>query len=183
MGRELRKVPANWNHPKTMRRWGEVGYQPMYDRRFEDAFGDYEAERLAWERGERPSYYDPPAPGEPEPTFAEYSGDPPDPAYYRPYSDSEATWFQVYETVSEGTPVTPPFATKEELVEYLCTYGDFWDQSRRRKQAETGILCPMDCQPWSRKSAESFVFGIGQAPSLVVDSDHGVRTGVQALGE
>lgn len=49
--------------------------------------------------------------------------------------------------------------------------------------SRNGHGCPMDCQPWSRKSAESFVFGIGQAPSLVYDSDHGVRTGVQALGE
>jgi hypothetical protein len=25
--------------------------------------------------------------------------------------DKEATWFQAWKTVTEGTPVTPPFAT------------------------------------------------------------------------
>jgi hypothetical protein len=35
--------------------------------------------------------------------------------------DKEATWFQAWETVTEGTPVTPPFATTDELVDYLAT--------------------------------------------------------------
>ena len=39
-------------------------------------------------------------------------------------------WWQVWETVSEGSPVTPAFATAEELIEYLVTDGDAWDQKR-----------------------------------------------------
>ena len=58
--------------------------------------------------------------------------------------DKEATWFQAWETVTEGTPVTPPFATTDELVDYLVTRGDFWDQERGDG-------------PWDRKSAEEFV--------------------------
>jgi hypothetical protein len=50
---------------------------------------------------------------------------PPDPAYYRPWKDDEATWYQVWETESEGTPISPPFATREELVEYLVNNGGF----------------------------------------------------------
>jgi hypothetical protein len=69
------------------------------------------------------------------------------------------TWFQVYETVSEGTPVTPPFATKEELVDYLVANGDFWDQHR----GDGG---------WSRENAEAFV-GAGFAMSLVVNTATG----------
>lgn len=81
-------------------------------------------------------------------------GRPPDPDYYRPWKDEDATWFQVWETVSEGTPVTPPFATKEELVDYLATKGDFWDQRRGDG-------------PWVRTNAEAFV-GSGWAPTLMV---------------
>jgi hypothetical protein len=68
--------------------------------------------------------------------------------------DKEATWFQAWETVTEGTPVTPPFATTDELVDYLATRGDFWDQERGDG-------------PWDRKSAEEFVKA-GWAPTLIV---------------
>jgi hypothetical protein len=68
--------------------------------------------------------------------------------------DKEATWFQAWETVTEGTPVTPPFATTDELVDYLATHGDFWDQERGDS-------------PWDRKSAEEFVKA-GWAPTLIV---------------
>ncbi len=88
---------------------------------------------------------------------------PPDPEYYRPqWGEGLATWWQVYETVSEGTPVTPPFATREELVEYLVENGDFWDQARRKRGWTI-----TDCAPWSRATAEKFVLGSGCAPSMI----------------
>ena len=58
--------------------------------------------------------------------------------------EQEKTRLTMYETVSEGTPVTPPFATKEELVNYLVEHGDFWDQHRGHGG-------------WSRENAEHFV--------------------------
>lgn len=79
---------------------------------------------------------------------------PPDPKYYRPYREEDATWYQVWETVTEGTPVTPPFATREELVDYLVKYGDEWDQ----KRGNGG---------YSRAAAEAFV-NAGWAPSMVI---------------
>lgn len=38
--------------------------------------------------------------------------------------------WQVWETVSEGSPITPVFATADELAAYLAEYGDLWDQKR-----------------------------------------------------
>lgn len=73
---------------------------------------------------------------------------PPEREYYRSWKDEDATWFQVWETVSEGTPVTPPFATKEELIDYLVANGDFWDQKRRQEQNQ-GRYISMNCEPWS----------------------------------
>lgn len=176
MGREIRMVPPNWDHPKVMRQNGREGYQPMFDDRFENAAKEWKEGFAKWEAGERPSYYSKEE-GEPEPEFWEYNGEPPDREYYRPWSDEEATWFQVWETVSEGTPVSPPFETKAELIEYLVENGDYWDQSRRREGRTT-----MNCDPWSRESAEAFVNGPGWAPSMVADSK-GVRSGVEALAD
>lgn len=155
MGREIRMVPANWEHPKAMRHWGREDYQPMYDRHFSAAAAEWKAEFAKWEAGERPSYFD--AAEYPNGLeYWEWETTPPDRAYYRPWKDEEATWFQVWETVSEGTPVTPPFETKEELVDYLATNGDFWDQKRGDG-------------PWNRAAAERFV-GAGWAPSMVVQA-------------
>ena len=181
MGREIRMVPPNWQHPMEDRpnyRTGkmEKAYQPMYDAAFAPTMREWIAAWDAWERGERPSYF---IPEENEnTTFWEWHGNPPNPDYYRPdWKPGEATWFQVYETVSEGSPVTPPFATREELVEYLVVNGDFWDQ-KRRAEGTSG----MPCAPWQRADAEAFVFGPGWAPSLVM-VDGKVMTGVEALTE
>lgn len=125
MGREIRKVPPNWKHPKMINPeshqtdWD----QPMFDQTFESKKREWIDGLLAWEKKEDPCYDD-------EYEYWEYYGGPPDKHYYRPWEDSEATWFQVWQTVSEGSPVTPPFATPEELIAYLAENGDFLDQGR-----------------------------------------------------
>jgi len=157
MGREIRKVPANWQHPKTAK-WNprlqkeEEQYEPLYDDR-ESALKEF-AEAI------------------------DYHGGGPTSHTYVDFEEQEPTWWQVYETVSEGTPVTPPFATREELVEYLVENGDFWDQ-HRAKGSIGGFRMP--CGPWSRNAAESFVMGAGWAPSLVVDGGK-VMSGAEFLG-
>lgn len=115
MGREIRRVPPNWNHPKN--RYGN--YQSMIDKTFEAACTEWEAGLAAWVLEDH------------EETYWEYEGLPPnDRSYYRPWIDKEATWYQLWETVSEGSPVSPPFETKEELSSYLAEHGDFWDHGR-----------------------------------------------------
>lgn len=152
MGREIRMVPPNWEHPKQQA-WSDGRLQPMHDETFESAAAKWKAEYAKWEAGERPSYCSDDCR---DLEYWEYDGDPPDRAYYRPWRDEEATWVQLWETVSEGTPVSPPFATKAELVDYLATRGDFWDQKR-------------GSGPWKRDAAEKFVEA-GWAPSMVVVS-------------
>lgn len=145
MGREVRRVPPNWHHPQTSKYGREECYQPMHDETYEHAANE-------WLKEFHDFMADPKAQAEALSAeckyFWDWHGSPPTQEYYRPYSDEEATWFQVYETVSEGTPVTPAFATKEELVEYLVANGDAWDQKRGDG-------------PWTRKSATAFVMGDG----------------------
>lgn len=164
MGREIRKVIPNWEHPMKdypNHRTGTMkkGYQPMFDQSFKEAIKTWISDFEAWERGERPSYC---SEENKNIEFWEWEDGPPQFEYYRPeWRPEEMTWFQVYETVSEGTPVTPPFSTKEELVEYLVANGDFWDQKRR---AEGNAF--MRCTPWTRQEAEAFV-GAGHSMTMV----------------
>lgn len=151
MGREIRRVPPNWEHPKKEVPCYKNGrfvvderYQPMHDELFETAVEHWTKGFMEWQAN----------PAENIP-YWEWDGMPPERDYYRAYKDEEATWFQVYETVSEGTPVTPPFATREELVEYLVANGDFWDQSRGDG-------------PWKRESATAFVMGDGWVPTAIL---------------
>lgn len=63
-----------------------------------------------------------------------------DPERYMPsfadYDQDELGWC-LYQTVSEGTPVTPVFATAEELVNHLVEYGTLADPPLRRESAES----------------------------------------------
>lgn len=161
MGREIRRVPAGWEHPRQeckhspwaggcdeAKMHGGYCYKPLYNKTYKDALAEYEAERAKWERGD----------------FELSFGGPPDPDYYRPKFESEPTHYQVYQTVSEGTPVTPVFATEEEMIDYLATKGTFWDQkpSLVGRPARGG---------WGRENAEAFVRGGGWMPSLVISSN------------
>lgn len=166
MGREIRMVPANWEHPKYTAddapyrdRIGD--YRPMNDDHFDKIFAQWLADFDRIRMGEMTDFERDCYPlGLREWIVDE--GLPPDPKYYRPYGDEDRVWFQVYEMVSEGAPVTPPFATREELVDYLAAHGDFWDQKRGDG-------------PWARTAAEKFV-NSGWAPSMIsVVTDAGLQ--------
>ena len=169
MGREVRRVPPNWDHPSRKPEcdpYRHGGFQPMHDEHIQDALSRWLAEFDRVRRGDLSDFE------------REYcSGDgglavwiqefeqPPDPNYCRPWRDDEATWWQVWETVSEGTPVTPPFATQAELVDYLVEHGDFWQQKR---WAEGDTFMQPGPPGYSRKAAEAFVMGSGWVPSMIV---------------
>lgn len=166
MGREIRRVVPNWEHPKEMRN-GKESYLPLYDKDYETARAEWDRDNELWAKGEHPDQRDKSYDVSQYKTYAEWGSDKPDPLYYRPkWTEKEATWFQLYETVSEGTPVSPPFATEDELIEYLVRNGDFWDNHRG-----TGT--------YSREAAEAVVRG-GWAPSLVSIGGK-IMSGVEGL--
>ncbi len=54
------------------------------------------------------------------------------PEWYRPAFESEPTHYQLYETVTEGTPMSPVFETKEELGKWMMANPDpVWGQRSR----------------------------------------------------
>lgn len=104
MGREIRRVPPNWEHSKDYR----GHYKPLHDQPWREAMQgwleDYGNEWQTW-------------------TNEEDIDAPPDPQYYRPVWTEEPTAYQVYETVSEGTPVSPVFSTVDEMRAWLIGQG------------------------------------------------------------
>jgi hypothetical protein len=164
MSREVRRVPADWQHPRwahdelvTSQAHLAGRYQPCVDADYESACREWYADAALWCRGEHPDQQKQPRPS----YLANYRWyhewhAPPHRKCHREraWTPEEATHYQVYETVTEGTPITPVFATLEEMVEHLVRYGTDWDDDR----AHPG---------WDRAAAVAFA-GAGHAMSAVV---------------
>jgi hypothetical protein len=117
MGREVRRVPLDWQHPKD-----ENGrYIPIYDEAYEVAAGAWLAELKTWEDGTHPDLLVDPDLKVRYRFFWDYDGGPPDKESYRQreWTPEEATGYQFYENVSEGTPLSPVFASEQELIDWL----------------------------------------------------------------
>ena len=138
MGREVRRVPADWEHPRSTVYDGD--YRPLFDQDYISACDEWYAEASLFKPTEFSRYYH------------EYAGDPPDEKFYRPaWTPESATHYQMYETVTEGTPVSPVFATPEALVDYLVNKGDRWGEGAK----------------YDRARAEGFVKA-GWAPTFIL---------------
>ena len=134
MGREIRRVPLGWEHPKR----SDGRYQPLYDEDFESAEREWKEDAARWADGTHEDLV-----GHPEfkrefPAYEDWAGGPPDPAYYRKrkWTPEEATCWQYYETVSEGTPLSPVFETAEALVRWLVEV-----EGHSEKAARRFVLC------------------------------------------
>jgi hypothetical protein len=166
MGREIRKVVPDWQHPRytqenapSTRSIGQ--FIPMHDESYQEARAKWLDELAKWEVGEDPDRAEY---GENQ-DWWEWHGNPPERDGFRPHwTEEEATWWQAYETVSEGTPISPPFPTPEQLIDWLCTNKDYWGYG-----------------PQAREGAERFVRR-GWAPSAIINVATGeMRTGIDAL--
>ena len=106
MGRECRRVPPDWQHPKN----DNGRYIPLYDEYYPTALEEWYAGWKSWEED-----------GSKEHQYWDYEGPPPDPESYRQrfWTDEEATHYMMYEDTTEGTPISPAFATPEELAHWL----------------------------------------------------------------
>lgn len=162
MGREIRRVPADWEHPKAEQPWG-YAYTPLFDLSFQQAFDEWQSEMEAWFKGEA-KYQSADDPRTVE-GYVRFAGVSPDPEDYRPdWPEESRTHYQVYETVSEGTPISPPLPSPEAVIEWLVENPD-------RVHG-----------PISREAAEAFVNG-GFAPSMVFIPGRGLVGGIQALAD
>ena len=137
MGREVRKVPADWEHPRRgLYPGGSINYQPMLDQSYEEALND-------------------------SPDHA------PDPDYCRPdWTEEERTHFQWYETVSEGSPLSPPCRSLEGLALWLSL-----------NPTPDGSVPPMPYEDWLN------VVSAGSVPSMVMMPGEGIVMGTEAMAQ
>jgi hypothetical protein len=122
MGREVRRVPADWQHPKEYNAYRhEEAYKPLYGRAWAPEAAEWDRDRIEWEAGNRPSYTSDEAADLPYDQWAgkrPYSGD-----YMPDWPESERTHLMMYEDTSEGTPISPAFETPEDLARWLANNG------------------------------------------------------------
>jgi hypothetical protein len=123
MGREIRMVPPGWQHPRDAK--GKL--IPLLKGSYEQAASEWDEGYAAWQRGEIENYG-----GNPKWTpkcedalkcgrYTDWAGSRPSPDDYMPkWKDDEATMLCMYEDTSEGTPISPSFATPEELARWLA---------------------------------------------------------------
>lgn len=159
MGREVRKVPADWQHPKDEM---TGRYVPMFDSSYEEAAFEWDEGRAAWERGEFPEYASEESRTLP---YDQWNGKRPYSGNYMPrWTPEQATHLMMYETTSEGTPISPAFATPEELARWLA------DNKASAFGRDTASY-----ESWLR------VAGGGFAPSAIYTPEGGLQSGVEAL--
>jgi len=146
MSREVRRVPATWQHPREDGR-----YKHLFegDPNLKQEIEEWHRDNELWKLGKHPDQVRRATTGL---SFEDWSGGPPDPRYYMPcWPDAEKTHYQMYETTSEGSPLSPPMESPEALARWLvdnrasafgnetATYEDWLDMIRGPGWAPTAM--------------------------------------------
>ena len=118
MGREVRKVPATWEHPKD-RSGAFVPMMATFPYTDEDI---REGIQDGWLEGDPPHYgYD----------------------VMPQWPELERTHYQMYETATDGTPISPVMETPEALARWLADHGAsaFASQTAAYEEWLSAIQC------------------------------------------
>jgi len=186
MGIELRKVPADWKHPtdsdySSRGRGSSLAYSAPRNEKWRCLHMEQswaQASREWWRERIKKVLtvwltYWPSVFGLMEPpreikywSQEEAPDDKPEHFYYRPnWRKRDLTHFQLYETVSEGTPISPVMPSLESLAEWCAA------QSR-----EVWVNTRMDKAGWMR-----FFGSGGWAPSMVITPERGAESGAEYM--
>ncbi len=190
MGLEIRKVIEGWEHPTNQDNSRLFGHrdrippydpgagkqwQPVFDRDWASAMRGYIREWINWyvraliawplatlglldltsySRLANPVRY------------GRFDGTRPNPFYYRPrWRKRRRTHLQLYETVSEGTPLSPPMPNGEALAGWLAEQNSVWHGTDGMTKDE-----------WLKFMARG-----GWAPSMVITPERGIESGVEFM--
>lgn len=170
MGREVRRVPADWQHPKEWTagtRGLEERYKPLFPgENYQARVDEWDDDCAKWKRGEFPDYADA---DDRAKTYEQWAGQRPHRDDYMPnWPAEQRTHLMMYEDTSEGTPISPAFATPEELARWLV------DNKASAFGSDTGSY-----EGWLRVARGGFAVG----PVMRVHSDGHttMQSGVDAL--
>ena len=118
MGREIRMVPVGWKHPKR----NNGNLIPLHDGdSFDSLVEEWKREKEEWNLSSTTKHgYEKTCE-----TYEEYAGGIPikDDYMLVGVPDCDRTMLMMYESCSEGTPISPSFETPEELARWLTDNG------------------------------------------------------------
>ena len=154
MGREVRRVPADWQHP----RYSED------DAPFPAAVGRYKPLNDGY--SETAAQFTEMANAKGLQAAVSYFGNVDQENYMPDWPAEERTHFMMYEDTSEGTPISPAFATPEELARWLADTG-----------ASSFGSMTASYEAWLRIAKG------GWAPIAIIMEGGVMRSGVEALRE
>lgn len=133
MGREVRLVPADWQHPKAFNSYRQrMEYVPLHDSRgrtYATEAAEWDEGWAKWQEGLCRDYgegeqWKPVDEEDRHTRYTDYAGPRPSPDDYMPnWPDEQRTHLMMYEDTSEGTPISPAFETPEELARWLADNG------------------------------------------------------------
>lgn len=135
MGREIRRVPLDYKHPRLKGGPRRGEYKSLFDG--SDRWGhplsawqrSWDEQEAAWQRGEHPDQLRWPDETRKLKSFAQWDGPRPHERDHTPELplDQRPGWCY-YESTSEGTPLSPVFATPEELARWMSEHehSDGW---------------------------------------------------------
>ena len=172
MGREVRRVPAGWQHPKD----ASDRYVPLLDgQSVLDGQRQWDAGWLKWQEGLIESYSAEAADDvwgphnedwSSQDAYREWAGTRPEQTEVMPaWPAEQCTHVMMYETTTEGTPISPAFATPEELARWLTD-----------NEASASGHMTATYEQWLATCRA------GSAPSLVYSPSDGLQSGVAAMG-
>lgn len=130
MGREVRRVPANWQHPKQQvfnhcTLCMEDTYRPLHrGEKYQPDVDKWDEECAKWKAGWRPDCC---TAEDCDLTYKQYEEQRPHRDDYMPnWPIEDRTHLMMYENTTEGTPISPAFATAEELARWLTDNNATW---------------------------------------------------------
>lgn len=154
MAYEIRKVPANWQHPKDE----EGDYKALFDSiDFDRRTKRWDEENEMWAKGYRsgngPGHYVPIEPEHQHMTYVQWTDVRPDPAWFMPqWPVAERTHYMLYEDVTEGTPLSPAFEKATDLLNWVIVNDpnyarkpdevrDFWQRWVQQEAKAANLKC------------------------------------------
>lgn len=125
MSREVRMVSPTWKHPKN----DQGRFVPLFEG-VHDAYAkvaeSWDEGYAKWQEGLIEDFEGGWEPREEDDgdRYTDWAGPRPSPDDFMPnWTAGEATHFMMYESTSEGTPISPAFTTPEELARYCADNG------------------------------------------------------------